>query len=84
MHVVGEAVGEGGLRLAGGGLSDTTRVAASPASIWTDICATNTDEILPALDRLIGTLQQLRRDLGSDAAIEALFGSAGKWRSKLR
>src|SRR5690606_13639306 len=78
MHVVGEAVGEAGLRLAGGGLADTTRVAASPAAIWTDICATNSDEILPALDRLIETLGRLRHDLESGDAIEALFGSAGK------
>ena len=38
MHVVGESVGEPGLRLSGSGLADTTRVAASPAPIWSDIC----------------------------------------------
>ena len=37
MHVVGEAVGESGLKLSGGGLADTTRVAGSPARIWSDI-----------------------------------------------
>ncbi|HEY8536695.1 MAG TPA: prephenate dehydrogenase/arogenate dehydrogenase family protein [Vicinamibacterales bacterium] len=84
MHVVGEAVGEAGLRLAGGGLADTTRVAASPASIWTDICATNADEILPALDALITTLQQLRADLDAGASIDPLFTSAQRWRAKVR
>ncbi len=63
MHVVGESVGEAGLRLSGSGLADTTRVAASPAPIWSDICATNADEVLPALDRLIATLQTLRGQL---------------------
>jgi len=84
MHVVGEAVGETGLRLAGGGLADTTRVAASPASIWTDICATNADEILPALDTLIETLQRLRADLDAGAPIDPLFASAQRWRRQIR
>ena len=84
MHVVGQTVGEAGLQVSGGGLADTTRVAASPARIWTDICATNTDELLPALDRLIDTLQQVRADLADGRSIEPLFESAQKWRAKLR
>jgi prephenate dehydrogenase len=84
MHVVGETVGTAGLELSGGGLADTTRVAASPARIWTDICATNTDELLPALDRLIDTLTRVRSDLKDGRAIEPLFESAQKWRGKLR
>ena len=84
MHVVGETVGTAGLELSGGGLADTTRVAASPARIWTDICATNTDELLPALDRLIDTLTRVRSDLKDGRAIEPLFESARKWRGKLR
>jgi prephenate dehydrogenase len=84
MHVVGETVGDDGLRLSGAGLADTTRVAASPAQIWTDICATNTDELLPALDRLIDTLEHVRADLAEGRSIEPLFESAQKWRSRLR
>jgi prephenate dehydrogenase len=60
------------------------RRAASPARIWTDICATNTDELLPALDRLIDTLTRVRSDLKDGRAIEPLFESAQKWRGKLR
>src|SRR5215470_17265077 len=41
MQVVGEAVGEDGLTLAGRGLIDTTRLASSPAEIWRDIANTN-------------------------------------------
>ena len=84
MHVVGEAVGSAGLALSGGGLADTTRVAASPARIWTDICATNTDELLPALDRLIDTLTRARSDLKDGRSIEPLFESAKRWREKLK
>jgi hypothetical protein len=63
MQVVGDAVGQEGLALAGRGLADTTRLAASPPDIWRDIAATNADEIGPALDALIALLQELRRDL---------------------
>jgi prephenate dehydrogenase len=84
MHVVGESVGDAGLRLSGAGLADTTRVAASPAAIWSDICATNADELAPALDRLIETLQSLRSQLQSDASIAPLFESARRWRSRVK
>jgi prephenate dehydrogenase len=84
MHVVGESVGDAGLRLSGAGLADTTRVAASPASIWSDICATNEDELLPALDRLIATLQELRSSLADDQSIAPLFESAQRWRARLK
>src|ERR1051326_1577859 len=39
MQVVGDAVGDDGLVLAGRGLADTTRLASSPADIWRDIAA---------------------------------------------
>ena len=84
MHVVGDSVGEAGLRLSGSGLADTTRVAASPAPIWSDICRTNADEVLPALDRLIDTLQTLRGQLAGDASIAPLFESAQRWRARLK
>lgn len=83
MHVVGELVGEAGLRLSGAGLADTTRVAASPASIWSDICTTNADEVVPALDRLIESLRSLRGQLAAGESIAPLFESAQRWRSRL-
>lgn len=83
MHVVGEGVGERGLALAGRGLADTTRVASSPASIWTDICATNADEILPALDRLIRTLTDMRDGLAAGTPPEAVLRSGARWRKRL-
>ena len=83
MHVVGERVGAAELGLAGPGLADTTRLAASPASIWRDICATNADAIAPALDALIETLARLREDLAAGEVVDEVFTSARRWRDVL-
>jgi prephenate dehydrogenase len=84
MHVVGDAVGQDGLTLAGRGLTDTTRLAESPADIWRDIAATNADEIGEALDGLIGVLQDLRRDLTAGDSLEETFADAARWRAHLK
>jgi len=84
MGVVGEAVGPDGLALSGRGLADTTRLASSPANIWTDIAATNADEIGPALDALIRVLQDLRRDLPNGERLTDVFDEAARWRQTLR
>lgn len=83
MHVVGRAVGDAGLSLAGRGLVDTTRLASSPAEIWQDVAATNADEIGPALDELIRLLDELRNDLGEGHRLADVFREAGRWRDKL-
>ena len=80
MHVVGDEIGAKGLALSGRGLSDTTRLASSPADIWRDICATNADEIRVAIDRLIGELETIRDGLSDGDAIERVFESAAAWR----
>jgi prephenate dehydrogenase len=84
MQVVGEAVGHDGLALAGRGLADTTRLASSPADIWRDIAATNADEIGPALDAMIGVLQELRTDLRNGDRLEEIFTEAARWRGALK
>lgn len=83
MATVGEAVGADGLRLAGRGLIDTTRLAGSPANIWRDICATNADAIGEALDALIEQLTVLRTGLAAGAPVDHLFAGANRWRSEL-
>ena len=80
MAVVGDAVGKGGLDLAGRGLADTTRLASSPPDIWRDIAATNADEIGPALDALIALLRDLRRDLPDGDRLADVFTDAARWR----
>jgi prephenate dehydrogenase len=84
MQVVGDAVGADGLALAGRGLADTTRLAASPADIWKDIVATNADQIGPALDVLVALLQDLRRDLPDGDRLTDVFSHAGRLRELLQ
>jgi prephenate dehydrogenase len=83
MEVVGRAASPDGLRFAGRGLTDSTRLASSPASVWRDICAANADDIGPALDALIARLTELRSDLQSGRVVEDVFDDAAKWRAEL-
>lgn len=83
MEVVGRAATVSGLRLAGQGLVDTTRLASSPADVWRDICVTNADEIRTALDLLIERLSEMRSDLQRAEMIDAVFDDAARWRAEL-
>jgi prephenate dehydrogenase len=83
MDVVGGAVQAEGLRVAGRGLIDSTRLASSPASVWKDVCVTNADAIRAALDLLIDRLGDLRADLGRGDVMEAVFADAARWRGEL-
>jgi prephenate dehydrogenase len=83
MQVVGDAVGQEGLALAGRGLADTTRLASSPAEIWRDIAATNADELGAALDASMAVLAELRRDLPHGDRLTEVFASAARWRASL-
>ena len=83
MDAVGSAAHGEGLRMAGRGLVDTTRLASSPADVWRDICLTNADAIESALDCLIQRLTQLRGDLRRGEAVEAIFAAAARWRAEL-
>ena len=83
METVGTAAKADGLRMAGRGLVDTTRLASSPADVWRDICLTNADAIEDALDCLIQRLTQLRGDLRRGDSVEAIFAAAAKWRAEL-
>ena len=83
MHVVGKLAGDAGLEIAGSGLGDTTRLAASPPAIWKDIAATNEDVLRDALTELIHTLTEMRDTLGTGDALESVFASAARWRAAL-
>ena len=83
MDTVGGAAKSDGLRLAGRGLADSTRLASSPADVWRDICLTNADAIGDALDCLIQRLTQLREGLDSGDALDSIFTSAARWRAEL-
>ncbi len=83
MEVIGGAVQGEGLRVAGRGLVDTTRLASSPASVWKDVCVANADTIRTALDLLIDRLGDLRADLGRGEVMETIFTDAAQWRGEL-
>ena len=83
MDVVGRAAASDGLRLAGRGLTDSTRLASSPASVWREVCAANADDIGPALDALIARLSELRADLQSGRVVDEIFDDAARWRAEL-
>ncbi len=83
MEVVGEATSSSGLRLAGRGLVDSTRLASSPADVWRDVCAANAGDIGVALDLLIARLQQLRAGLTDGDTVDDVFGRAAHWRAEL-
>ena len=51
------------LRLAAGGVRDMTRIAAGHPGIWPDICVENQEAIVGALDDLIDTLVDTRREV---------------------
>lgn len=83
MDTVGASAHTAGLRLAGRGLLDTTRLASSPAGVWRDICAANADVLADALDALIERLSEMRADLQRGDAVEAIFDGAARWRAEL-
>ncbi len=83
MEVVGEATASSGLRLAGRGLMDSTRLASSPADVWREVCTSNAGDIGNALDRLIVRLQQLRAGLTDGQTVDTVFERAAHWRSEL-
>jgi prephenate dehydrogenase len=83
MAVIGPEAGDEGLVMAGRGLLDTTRLASSPATVWTGICRSNADEIGAALDRLLDQLRSLRDGLRDEARLTETFELASLWRERL-
>ena len=83
MGVVGQGATAAGLRMAGQGLVDTTRLASSPADVWRDVCVTNADEIRKALDLLIDQLSEMRSALDRAEIVDAMFSDAAEWRAEL-
>lgn len=68
-----------------GGLRDTTRIAASSAEMWRDICLTNRDAIAAALGLYLDAIDEFARavDGGDEAALTALFERGRRMRERL-
>ena len=62
----------------GGGFRDTTRIAGSSPEMWRDVCLSNRDALLPALDDYIAEFERLRGLLAANdaAGLEARFAVA--------
>ncbi|MGA1637051.1 MAG: prephenate dehydrogenase [Burkholderiaceae bacterium] len=68
--------------LHGGGLRDTTRIAASSPSLWADILLDNRAELLPLLSAWEQSFGQLSKAVSEDdrARLVALLEDAARWR----
>ena len=83
MDVAGREVSSEGLALAGAGLTDTTRLAASAAGIWRDVCESNADAIGAALDAVTERLSEIRARLARGESVDDVFNDATRWRNVL-
>lgn len=76
---VGESVGTDALHYAGSGLEDTTRLAASRASVWAPILQTNAACLAPLLRALARDLESAADGLTDRARVDALFARAHRF-----
>ncbi len=64
-----------GLKLAGNGFRDATRIAAGDAALWRDIFIDNRQAVIRSLDRILGHMREFRTALqaGDSGKIEAML-----------
>ncbi|HEX8394014.1 MAG TPA: prephenate dehydrogenase/arogenate dehydrogenase family protein [Longimicrobium sp.] len=65
----------------GPGGRDVTRLAGSSPAMWTDIGRDNAQEIIPALDRMVAKVREIRDALrnGDGARLQSLLTAARDW-----
>lgn len=71
------------LDLAGTGLRDTTRIAASNSQLWREILKANREALTPLLEKVIEDLKNLQLSLTSESAIEEFIKSGNRGRSMI-
>ncbi len=73
------------LSLMGEGFRDTTRIAASPPSMWKEICLTNREEVLSAIKKFKEILSEIEEALSKEEGDKLLhrFEKAKETRDKL-
>ena len=71
--------------LAAGGFKDITRIASSSADMWSQICVTNTEQIVKLLDCYINSLTEIRNSVasGDRQAIFDMFVSSKEYRDSI-
>ncbi len=85
--IEGQSVGaRDPIAYSGGGLRDTTRIAASPGEMWRDIFLGNKGEVLRTIDEFVATLARLRSEIASEdvAALDADLDRARRARQRLK
>jgi prephenate dehydrogenase len=83
MTVVHDAAGAEGLACGAGGLRDTTRLAASAASMWLPIVAANRDHLAPLVEELARRMSAAAAALDDREAMARLFEAANRHRRDL-
>jgi prephenate dehydrogenase len=70
-------------RLAAGGFKDITRIASSSPEMWEQICMTNSSHLSVILERYIGSLSQILKELKKNDSqyIYQLFETSRDYRS---
>ena len=71
------------LDLAGTGLRDTTRIAASNPVLWREILVANQESLTPLLDKVIEDLKNLQLSLSSHNAVDEFIKSGNRGRSMI-
>ncbi len=71
------------LDLAGSGLRDTTRIAASNPVLWREIISSNQGALEPLLDRVIEGLQELRQSMSDPTFVEDFIKDGNRGRSMI-
>jgi prephenate dehydrogenase len=74
---------EAWMDLAGQGLRDSTRIAASDPFLWEEIISANKAEILPLLSKMEDDLHQLIAGLDQRNTIEALIADGRRGRERI-
>lgn len=74
---------EGWMALAGQGLKDATRIAASDPSLWQEIISANKEEIRPLLVNLEKDLHQLIAALDESQWIESVIADGRRGRERI-
>jgi prephenate dehydrogenase len=69
------------LELSGAGLRDTTRIAASNATLWDEILSSNSTEIVPLLISLQNDLAALVEALNSNASVSSFVEKGNQGRA---
>jgi prephenate dehydrogenase len=83
MAIVARAVGPDNLQWAGGGLRDTTRLAASPAAMWESVLASNSHELKPLIKYLASELASFADRLEDPEAVRKLFDEANRAKASI-